>query len=251
MAFSIGSLDIRWYGIIIGSAILSGLILVLKEAKRKKIDTEFFLDFFIYGIPVAIICARLYYVFFRWEIYSGNLIRIFAIREGGIAIHGALIGGFIVLLFMTKKRNISLWKTLDILSPAVVLGQAIGRWGNFINQEAHGGVVSKGFISKFPGFIQRQMYINGQYYHPTFLYESLWDFGVFIILVILRHRKNIKKGDIFLTYIVGYSIGRFFIEGMRTDSLMLGTIKVAQLLSIILTVTGLSILYLRHKKTDR
>lgn len=247
VAFEIGNIAVRWYGIFIGSAILLGIFLVLKESKRQEIDPEFFMDFFIWGIPAAVIGARLYYVIFRWQIYRNNLLRIFIIREGGLAIHGAIIGGLLVLIYLTKKRGVSLKKAVDILSPSLVMGQAIGRWGNFINQEAHGGIVSREFIDIFPEFIKKQMYIEGNYYNPTFLYESIWDFFVFILLIWLRKKDFVKPGDIFLGYIILYSTGRFFIEGMRTDSLMLGPIRIAQLVSVVLFVGGVIVFYYRHR----
>ncbi|MFW6035769.1 MAG: prolipoprotein diacylglyceryl transferase [Halothermotrichaceae bacterium] len=248
VAFYIGSIGIRWYAIIIGSALLFGIFIIQREAKRRGIDQEFFLDFFLYGIPAAVIGARLYYVIFQWEIYSRNPAKILAFREGGLAIHGAVLGGLIVLIIMSKIRNISFWKSVDIISPALILGQAVGRWGNFINQEAHGDIVSKEFISHFPEFIQKQMFINGNYYHPTFLYESVWNIFIFIILIYFRKKDYMLKGDIFLLYIIGYSIGRFFIEAMRTDSLMLGSIRVAQLVSVTAIITGIIILYIRHRR---
>jgi phosphatidylglycerol:prolipoprotein diacylglycerol transferase len=247
VAFEIGSIQIRWYGLIIGIAILLGLFLTIKESKRKGIDPDFFMDFFIFGIPAAILGARIYYIIFRWELYKNQPLRIFAFREGGLAIHGAIIGGLAVLLYLTKKRNVNFWKTVDILTPPLVLGQAIGRWGNFINQEAYGGIVSEEFINYFPEFIKNQMYLNGNYYHPAFLYESIWDFSVFLFLIYLR-KYNPKSGTIFIGYIIAYSIGRFFIEDIRTDSLMLGPFKVAQLLSIFLIIIGVGLIYWKQRK---
>ncbi|MFW5976309.1 MAG: prolipoprotein diacylglyceryl transferase [Bacillota bacterium] len=247
IAFEIGFVKIRWYGLLIGTAIIIGLYLTIRESKKQGIDPDFFLDFFIYGIPVAIIGARLYYVIFRWEYYKSNLFRILAFREGGLAIHGAIIGGIVVLGYFVKKRKINFWKAVDILTPPLVLGQAIGRWGNFFNQEAFGGIVSHEFIGNFPEFIQKQMFINGAYRHPTFLYESILDFTIFIFLVWFR-RKNIKNGDVFLIYIIFYSAGRFFIENMRTDSLMLGQLQIARLISILMMIAGLFLWYWRHRK---
>lgn len=230
----------------IGSAILVALFLAIRESKLQGVEPEFFLDFVIFGIPVAIIGARLYYVIFRWEIYKHNFKDIIAVWEGGLAIHGALIGGILVLGILIKKRGVSFWQAVDILAPSVALGQAIGRWGNFINQEAYGGIVSQDYISHFPVFIQKQMFINGYYHHPAFFYEFLWDLLIFIFLIWLRRRDFIKKGDIFLSYIIAYSAGRYFIEAIRTDSLMLGSIQVARLLSLFLIVTGSAFLYWRH-----
>lgn len=248
VAFTIGSLDIRWYGIIISFALLLGTVLSIREAKRQGIDEDFMLDLYIRVIPAAIIGARLYYIIFSWEYYLDNLLMIFSTRSGGLAIHGGVLGGLLLAYLYSKKHKVSFWKLLDISAPYLILGQAIGRWGNFINQEAHGGVVSKEFISIFPEFIEKQMYINGNYYHPTFLYESLWNLFVFFLLLLLRRKKYIIKGDIFALYIIGYSIGRFYIEGLRTDSLMMGSFRVAQIISILFVVTGSFIIYLRHRK---
>jgi phosphatidylglycerol---prolipoprotein diacylglyceryl transferase len=247
VAFNLGLISIYWYGIIIGSALLIGLYLAVKEAERQGLKSNFILDFSIYAIPVAIICARIYYVLFSWDIYKDEPFRIIAIWEGGIAIHGAIIGGLIVLWILCLKKQVSFWQIVDILSPSMILGQAIGRWGNFINKEAYGGIVTEKFISIFPIFIQKQMYINGEYHHPTFLYESIWNILVFLILICFRRNKFLKNGDIFLLYIILYSIGRFFIEGMRMDSLMIGIYRVAQLLSILIILIAVVILYWKHK----
>ncbi len=249
VAFQIGNITVYWYGIIIATAVIIALILVIKQSEKQGISSEFFLDFIIIAIPIAIISARAYYVIFRWNIYKTDLLQIFAIWKGGLAIHGAILGGFITLVFMTGKRNISLARAVDILTPSVVLGQAIGRWGNFINQEAHGGVVSEEFINHFPQFIKNQMYINGEYYHPAFLYESLWDFLIFIILIIIRRKKYLLDGDLLFIYAIFYSAGRFFIEGLRTDSLMIGQFKVAQLISIIIIIISATLFFLRHCKS--
>lgn len=246
VAFELGTLDIRWYGIIISIALLLGTILSIGEAKKQGIEEDFMLDLYIRMIPAAIIGARLYYVIFSWEYYKDNLLMIFSTRSGGIAIHGAVLGGLLISLIFIKRHQISFWKLADIIAPYLILGQAIGRWGNFMNQEAHGGLVSKEFISKFPDFIENQMYINGNYYHPTFLYESIWNSLVFIVLIVLRRKPYIIKGDIFSLYIISYSIGRFFIEGMRTDSLMLGTVRIAQLMSVLLIGLGAFLIYKRH-----
>lgn len=246
VAFELGTLDIRWYGIIISVALLLGTTLSIREAKKQGIEEDFMLDLYIRVIPAAIIGARLYYVIFSWEFYKNNLLMIFSTRSGGIAIHGAVLGGLIVAIIFIKGHKASFWKLADVIAPYLILGQAIGRWGNFINQEAHGGIVSKEFISIFPDFIEKQMYIGGNYYHPTFLYESIWNLLVFIALIVLRRKPYIIKGDIFSLYIISYSIARFFIEGMRTDSLMLGPIRIAQLVSVLLIGLGFFLIYKRH-----
>ncbi|MFW6022494.1 MAG: prolipoprotein diacylglyceryl transferase [Halanaerobiaceae bacterium] len=249
IAFELGSLEVRWYGVIISFALFLGVTLSLREAKKQGIDEDFMLDLYIRVIPAAIIGARLYYVIFSWEHYSNNPMMIFSIRSGGLAIHGGVIGGLLAVVLYVRKHKKSIWKIADIVAPYLILGQAIGRWGNFINQEAHGGTVSENFMNIFPGFIKKQMYINGQYYHPTFLYESIWNFIVFLILIFIRRKRFIKNGDVFILYGIGYSIGRFFIEGMRTDSLMMGPIRVAQMVSLVLILTGIIFIYKRHRKS--
>lgn len=246
IAFYLGTIAIRWYGIIISFALLVGTILSIREAKSKGIDEEIILDLFIVIVPTAVIGARLYYIIFNINYYLNNPWQILAIRSGGLAIHGAVLGGVLASFYFTKKRKVSFWKLGDIIAPYLLLGQAIGRWGNFINQEAHGGVVTKQFISLFPEFIQKQMYINGFYYHPAFLYESVWNILVFVILIFLKDKPYIIKGDILILYAMGYSLGRFFIEGIRTDSLMLGPIRVAQLVSVLIIIVGVFFIYYKH-----
>jgi phosphatidylglycerol:prolipoprotein diacylglycerol transferase len=188
-------------------------------------------------------------VIFEWGYYSAHPADIPKIWNGGIAIHGALIGAVITTIVFAKKRGISFWKIADIAAPSIILGQAIGRWGNFMNQEAHGGEVTRAFLENLhlPNFIINQMYIDGAYYQPTFLYESVWDFAGFLLLIALR-RVNFRRGELFLTYVIWYSIGRFFVEGLRTDSLMLGSLRMAQTISIALIVVALAILIYRRTK---
>ena len=246
--FELGPFTIRWYAFLIGLAFVIGIYLTFKESERQGIDPEFFLDFFLWAIPLGIIGARFYYVIFHWQRHRGNLSSLFAIWEGGLAIHGGIIAGTLILIIFCYLRNVSFWQSADIIVPSLALGEAIGRWGNFFNQEAFGSQVSRELISYFPEFIQQQMFIRGAYRNPTFLYSSIWNFLVFILLLWLRRKEFIKQGDIFFTYIIAYSLGRFFIEGMRTDSLMLGPFRVAQLLSVILIVVGVVLIIRQHKQ---
>ncbi len=251
IALELGPLSIHWYGIIIGTGLLLGLYIATNEAVKRGLQKEVFTDLVLWAVPIALICARIYYVIFNWSYYSQHPNEIIAIWKGGIAIHGALIGAIVTTVVFAKKKNLSFWKLADIAAPSIILGQAIGRWGNFMNQEAHGGPVSREFLEslQLPDFIINQMYIEGSYYHPTFLYESLWDLIGFLILLILQ-RLNLKRGEVFLTYVIWYSIGRFFIEGMRTDSLMLtDNLRMAQVLSITLVIAStVLILYRRTRK---
>ncbi|MBD1223233.1 prolipoprotein diacylglyceryl transferase [Virgibacillus halodenitrificans] len=249
----IGPLPIYWYGVIIATGAFLGLYLATKESDHLGMKKDLIVDFVVFAIPIAILFARIYYVIFEWENYAdGPWTDIFAIWEGGIAIHGAVIGGVLTAIVFTRIKKISFWQLADIIAPSLILGQAIGRWGNFMNQEAHGGAISEETYNSFhqylPDFIMNQMCIEGVMYHPTFLYESIWNLIVFAFLLILR-RYNPLRGDVFLSYVIAYSVGRFFIEGMRTDSLYaVGDLRQAQLISVIGIVTAIIILVYRHIK---
>ncbi|MBA9026785.1 prolipoprotein diacylglyceryl transferase [Peribacillus huizhouensis] len=241
IAFDLGFLEVHWYGIIIGVGVLLGLFIATKEADRRGIGKETFVDMILFAVPIAIISARIYYVIFQWDYYSQNPGQIIQIWNGGIAIHGAIIGAVLTAIVFSKVRKLSFWKLVDVAAPSLLLGQAIGRWGNFMNQEAHGGEVTRAFLENLhlPNFIINQMYIEGTYYHPTFLYESLWNLLGVALLLILR-RSNLRRGEIFLSYVIWYSVGRYFIEGLRTDSLMLTeTLRIAQVISIVLIVVAI------------
>src|SRR5690606_2389151 len=217
VAFNLGPIPVHWYGIIIGVGIGLALFLAIRESDKHGLHKDTFTDLLIWAIPISIISARIYYVIFQWDYYSQNPAEIPKIWEGGIAIHGALIGAVVTAYVFAKKKKVSFWKLADIAAPSIILGQAIGRWGIFMNQEAHGEEVSRTFLENMhlPDFIINQMYINGTYYHPTFLYESIWNFAGFFVLIFLR-KVNLRRGEMFLTYIIWYSIGRFFVEGLRT-----------------------------------
>lgn len=237
IAFELFGLEIRWYGILISSGIIIGLVIAYYEAKRQKFDPDDIVDLALWCVPAALIGARIYYVLFQWEYYKGNIFKIINIREGGLAIHGGLIAAVLVGYFFTKHKNLPFWKTADIVAPSIALGQAIGRWGNYINGEAHGG----------PTNLPWGIIINGIKVHPTFLYESLWDLGLFLFLIFYKKNKRFN-GEIFLLYAVIYSVGRFWIEGLRTDSLMFMGLRVAQLISLLLIFTGLVLLLKIRKK---
>lgn len=247
VAFELGPIHIYWYGIIIATAALVGLLLALREGRRHGLEQDTYVDLILFAAPIAVICARIYYVAFEWPYYSKHPWEIIAIWKGGIAIYGSLIGAVLTTVVFCRVRRLSFWKVADIAAPSVILGQAIGRWGNFINQEAHGAETTRQALENLhlPDFIVNQMLINGTYYIPTFLYESVWDFAVFILLLILR-RFNLRRGELFVSYIALYSVGRAYIEGLRTDSLMLGALRVSQWLAIILIILGIGlILYWR------
>ncbi|EDL64626.1 prolipoprotein diacylglyceryl transferase [Bacillus sp. SG-1] len=251
VAFEFGPLQVHWYGLIIGLGIALALYLAVKESDRLGLPKDTFIDLIVWAIPIAIISARIYYVAFEWDYYSQNPGDIIKIWNGGIAIHGALIGSVATAYFFARAKGLSFWKIADIAAPSIILGQAIGRWGNFMNQEAHGGEVSRQFLENLmlPEFIINQMYINGTYYHPTFLYESLWNIAGFILLLVIRRKLNLRVGELFLSYVIWYSIGRFFIEAMRTDSLMLTEyLRIAQVISIVLIVLAVGLWIFRRMK---
>ena len=255
VAFSIFGIDIMWYALLIMLGVILGLILTNFNTTRKELGLDFdvVMDAFLYAFPLALIGARAYYVAFEWDRYKDDLFQILNVRGGGLAIHGGLIGallGVVLYKFLSKKSARYILSHADAAAPGLVLAQAVGRWGNFINGEAHGGPVTKEFISRFPAFIQEGMLINGQYFHPTFLYESAWNVLVCIILMILfwKRRKN-HEGTILAWYLILYSIGRFFIESLRTDSLYVGPLRTAQVISVIMMAVGA--LYLIYKYRSR
>lgn len=237
---SIGNFKIYWYSVTMLLAILTGYFITLKEAKKQNQKT-YFENLIFYLIVFGIIGARLYYVTFEFENYKHDLLSIFKIWEGGIAIYGAIIAGFLVIIYESKKHNKHIFETTDVLVPGLIIGQAIGRWGNFFNGEAHGIATTLTTLKKqgLPNFIIEGMHINGTYYLPTFLYESIWCIIGFLILLIIRKLIKSKKGTITFTYFIWYGIGRFIIEGYRTDSLYLGNIRISQLVSIILIIIGI------------
>ncbi len=251
IAISIGPIDVRWYGVIIAFGIVLAFIVAQREMVKRGFHPEFLTDLLIWAVPLAILGARLYYVFSEWDRYAGSPGRILQVWEGGLAIHGALIASFITAYVFTRKRKVSFLKVADVVAPSLLIGQTIGRWGNFMNQEAHGGPVSRAFLENMflPDWIINQMRIDGTYYHPTFLYESVWNFTGVIILILLR-RVNLIRGEMLMFYIIWYSFGRFFIESMRTDSLYLfGEVRTAQVVSVIGIVVAVSVIVYRRVKT--
>ncbi|MFZ7947197.1 MULTISPECIES: prolipoprotein diacylglyceryl transferase [Bacillaceae] len=251
VAFTFGPITVYWYGIIIGTGLILGLLLATRESKKLDLSKDILSDLLLWAIPIAIIFARIYYVLFTWDQYKENPIEIIAIWHGGIAIHGAIIGGLITTIIFAKKKGVSFWKIADLIAPSLILGQAIGRWGNFMNQEAHGTEVTRSFLENLhlPKFIIDQMYIKGVYYHPTFLYESIWNTMGFVILLVLRRMPFLRRGELFLSYMIWYSVGRFFVEGLRTDSLMVtDKLRIAQVISLFLLEVALFLLWFRRSK---
>lgn len=246
IAFELGPLTVRWYALCIVTGLFLAVYLAQKEAPRKKIKPDDVIDFILWAFPLAILGARLYYVVFQWQEYAANPIKIFAIWEGGIAIYGGLITGAIVLFVYAYYHLIEPLDFLDIAAPGVMIAQSIGRWGNFVNQEAYGGAVKS--LDYLPAFIRNQMFIDGSYRQPTFLYESLWNLLGFVLVMSLRHRpKLFRQGEVTFFYLMWYGLGRFVIEGMRTDSLMLAGLRVSQWLSVALVLAGISLLIYRRQ----
>jgi len=222
IALDLGFIKIHWYGIILGLAALAGLLLAIQEGKRFGISPDFFMDLLLFGVPSAVIVARLYFVAFKWNEYKNDPLSIFAVWEGGIAIYGALIGAFICGIIYARYKGYSFLRIADICAPSLIAGQLIGRWGNFVNQEAYGGPVEESFLRNtlhLPNWIVNQMNVEGVFHHPTFLYESLWNLVGIIILLVIRRQKFLLAGEQLAMYFIWYAIGRFYIEGLRTDSL--------------------------------
>ncbi len=250
VALDLGFFQINWYSIFMLIAILVGASIFMKETKKNGIVDDVIVNLLFWVIPLSIIGARIYYIIFNWSYYQGDKLAILRIWEGGLAIHGALIVALVFAFYYTRRYRINYLKILDMALIALIIGQAIGRWGNFFNQEAFGSVVSLGYLQSLhlPEFIISGMYINDYYFHPTFLYESIWCLIGFVGLIFYRRHKFIKIGDITAIYLIWYGIGRFLIEALRTDSLMLFNLKVAQLVSIVMIIIGVLIIFFNRFK---
>ncbi|MFS1663225.1 prolipoprotein diacylglyceryl transferase [Streptococcus sp. zg-JUN1979] len=247
IAIQLGPFAIHWYAVCIVTGAILAVYLSIREGKKHGISQDDILDFILIAFPLAIVGARLYYVAFEWSYYSKHLSEIIAVWNGGIAIYGGLLSGALVLMIFSYYRMINPINFLDVIAPSVMLAQAIGRWGNFINQEAYGKAVDN--LDYLPAFIRQQMYIDGSYRVPTFLYESLWNLLGFVIIVWLRQRPRLlKQGEILAFYLIWYGSGRFVIEGMRTDSLYFMGLRVSQWLSLLLVVVGLVFVIYRRLK---
>ncbi len=247
---SIFGLEIRWYSFLLLLAITFGTIILIKEGKKYNYSRDFLFNLAFWVIVFGFIGARIYYVIFNYKYYLNDPISILKVWEGGLAIHGGLLAGFITLVLYTRKYNTRLSKITDMIAIPLLLGQAIGRWGNFFNGEAHGSATTLLALQNkhIPEFIIEGMHINGVYYLPTFFYESLWCLlGVFVLLVAKKY-KYLKVGQLTSIYLMWYSFGRFFIESLRTDSLMFFGFKVAQLVSVGLFIIGLLIFMIISRK---
>lgn len=240
--FGIQGLNIAWYGVIIAGGMVLGVLLAMARASRRGYHTDVILDFVLLAIPLAIVGARLYYVAFEWKNYADDLIKIFAVNEGGLAIYGGVIGGVLAALILSRAKKFPLLTLLDLAIPSLILGQSIGRWGNFVNQEAFGALVSNPKLQFFPFAVYIQAL--GEWHQATFFYESMWNLLLFAFVLLLA-RKRPKDGTLLAVYFIGYGIGRAFIEGLRTDSLYLfDGVRVSQVLSAALVLLGIVLLIL-------
>ena len=260
--FSVFGFEIAFYGCTMATGIIVGYLMAAREAKRTGQNPDDYLDMLLYAVFFAIIGARLYYVIFKWDYYGQNLLQIFNLRQGGLAIYGGIIGAFTTVYFFAKKRKLSFAQMLDTACPGLAAGQVIGRWGNFFNREAFGGYTDGLFAMQIPvsavrsGEITEQMWenlevINGIEFiqvHPTFLYEGLWNVGVIIFLYLYRKHKKFQ-GELVLWYLVLYGVGRFWVESLRTDQLLIPGIgfPISQLLGAVMAVVGLIAIFVGHK----
>jgi len=247
VAFNIFGFNVYYYSLCILLGVIVAYILITREGKKQGLPKEFISDLIFYTLIIGILGARVYYCVFNLDYYLANPSEILKIYNGGLAIHGGVIAGLIFVYFYTKKKNVSFIKILDIVAPAVIIAQSFGRWGNFFNQEAHGGITTYQNMH-IPEFIINGMHIEGKYYYPTFFFESIWCLIGFIILMILRKNKNIKLGMQIGFYFIWYGIGRFFIESLRTDSLMFFNLKIAQIVSLIGIIIGIIIVVTNRNK---
>ncbi len=236
VAFTLFGLEIRWYGIILTSAMVVAVFFSMRSGRKQGFVEDHFLDIAMFALPAAILCARLYYVLFNLPSYD-SLWEMLDIRQGGLAIHGGLLGGVLVGMLVAKRKGMNVIKAADVVAPFIALAQSIGRWGNYVNQEAYGRETT------LPWAIT----IDGMQVHPTFLYESLWDFTVFVLLLKMTGKKKFD-GQIAAYYLILYSVGRFFIESLRTDSLMIAGMRTAQIASLLMIALGVVMILLLRKK---
>ncbi len=235
----IGFISFRWYGLLIALAVFIGIWLSQRLARQRQMNPDIIADLAIWLVIGAVPAARLYYVAFNWGYYQQHLEQVAQIWRGGIAIHGAILGGMAAMALFTYWQRLSFWQTADLIAPSLVLGQAIGRWGNFFNSEAFGAPTDLPWKLYIPAHQRPPGLLAETYYHPTFLYESLWNLAVLALLLWLFGQPRFQKpGTLLLTYAIAYSIGRFWIEGLRLDSLMLGPLRIAQVVSLVCIALG-------------
>lgn len=246
----LGLFQVKWYSFFILIAMLLACFIIFREAKRKNINEEFLTNLVFYGLIIGLLGARIYYVLFNLDYYLQYPSEIFMIWKGGLAIHGGLIATLLFTIYYTRKEKVNLLLILDILVVGVIIAQSIGRWGNFFNQEAYGRIVALSTLKNLhlPKFIINGMYISGYYREPTFLFESVFSLLGFIVMIILRKFKKLRVGNLTSVYLIWYGLERLIIETFRSDSLMLGPIKVAQLISTIAIIAGVYIIKISSKR---
>lgn len=256
VALELGPIQIYWYSIFIFLGLLTASILIFKEARKRNIDEDFLINLIFNTIIIGLIGARVYYVLFNIPYYASNPIEILAVWNGGLAIHGGIFAALAFILIYCKKKNVNILQLLDIIVVGLIIAQAIGRWGNFFNSEAYGQVTTYAELKaqQIPTFIINGMYILGEYRQPTFFYESTWCFAGFLAMLIIRKYKYLKRGQLTGFYLFWYGLGRLLIEGLRTDSLMLGPIKIAQVVSLVFIITGIVLFFynlIKSTPTDK
>ena len=252
VALDLGIIQIYWYSIFVFLGILVASMVIYKEFKKRNVDEDFFVNLAFNTIIFGALGARIYYVLFNLTYYLANPIEIFKIWNGGLAIHGGIIAALIFIIFYCKKNKVYTLKILDMIVVGLIIGQSIGRWGNFFNSEAYGSITTAAALQKIglPEFIINGMFIMGSYRQPTFFYESVWCFFGFIAMIIVRKYKYLRKGQLTGFYLIWYGIERFIVEAMRADSLMLGPVKVAQIVSLIFIFVGIILLLFYKKKGE-
>lgn len=243
--------ELRWYPLLMLIAVLTGIYLIQKEAKKFGIKEDFIFNMAFWSIIFGLIGARIYYVIFNWDYFGNNISEILKVWEGGLAIHGGIIAGLITVILYCKKYKVRTLRYVDFIVGPLVLAQAIGRWGNFFNSEAHGAATTAAHLRKFfvPEFVIEGMNIGGVVYTPAFFYKSVACIILFIVLTFIRRAKYTKMGTLTGIYLIGYGIIRLFIEMSRTDALLLGGFKIAQIISFIMIVTGIIMLTVNSKKS--
>lgn len=265
-SISVFGFEIAYYGMIIGLGVIAGILMAVHEAKRTKQDPDTYYDLAMYAVVLSVIGARIYYVIFSWDSYKDDLLSIFNIRQGGLAIYGGVITAIIVVFVFARVKKLSFGQMTDTAGLGLILGQIIGRWGNFFNREAFGEYTDNLLAMRLPldavrssdvtELMREHMeVIDGISYiqvHPTFLYESLWNLAVLVGLLLWRKHKKFQ-GEIFLLYLFGYGVGRFWIEGLRTDQLLIPGMKlpVSQVLAVVLVVVSTFTIVLLRKKVRK
>ncbi len=247
--FSLGGVEIKWYAALIVVGAFCAIMLILKEGKRFNISTDFLFNMCFWAIIFGIIGARVYYVVFNLDSYN-NFLDMLKIWEGGLAIHGGIIAGLLTVIVYCKKYHVRLLRILDFIAPGLIFAQALGRWGNFFNQEAYGAATTLEHLQSLhiPEFVIKGMNIGGIYYQPTFFYESILCLAGFLFIMVVRRIRFTKIGQPTAIYLLWYGIGRFIIETIRTDSLMWGGFKVAQIVSVVMIILGLGIILISVRK---